>query len=73
ANGTTDNPTQEGTFNAFNPSISTGMFNTVAPNHTASQPVTLDAAEFALTPNRGVMVISHDNMASTEAQLIPFP
>jgi hypothetical protein len=73
ANGTEDDPVNAGVFNVLNPSISTGAFATVAPYHSASVPMTLDPAEFALTPNRGVMVLSHDNMASTEAQLIPFP
>jgi hypothetical protein len=72
ANGTEDDPESEGTFNVFNPSISTGMFDTVAPQHTATETVTLNTAEFAQTPNLGVMVISHDNSAATEAQLIGF-
>jgi minor extracellular serine protease Vpr len=72
-NGTVDEPAAEATFNVFNPAISTGMFDTVAPSHTVSQPVTLDPAEFSQAPPLGVMVASHDNMASTEAQLIPFP
>jgi minor extracellular serine protease Vpr len=71
-NGTEDDPESEGTFNVFNPSISTGMFDTVAPQHTATETVTLNPTEFAQTPNLGVMVISHDNSAATEAQLIGF-
>jgi minor extracellular serine protease Vpr len=64
--------TGNGQFNAFRPSISTGMFDTVAPNHTATETVALNPAEFAQTPNLGAMVISHDNANSAEAQLIGF-
>jgi minor extracellular serine protease Vpr len=64
--------TGSGQFNAFSPSISTGMFDTVAPNHTATETVALNPAEFAQTPNLGAMVISHDNANSAEAQLIGF-
>jgi len=57
-------------FNAFTPSLSTGMFNEVAPNAAVGQTVTLDAAEFAQTPALGLMIFSHDNRANTEAQLV---
>ena len=68
--GTTDNPSEEATFNVFNPSVSTGMFDTVAPNTFVGETVTYDAAEFAESPAKGFMVISHDNPASSETQLI---
>ena len=54
-------------------SVSTGMFDTVAPDATATETVSLDAAEFARTPARGFMVVSHDNPSvkdGGEAQLI---
>ena len=69
-NGVGDLPDSEATFNLLNPSISTGMYDTVAPFHSATETVRLDPAQ---APPLGIMVLSHDNMASTEAQLIPFP
>jgi minor extracellular serine protease Vpr len=72
-NGTADEPSSEATFNVLNPSISTGMFDTVAPYHAVGETVAINPGEFAQTPPLGVMVLSHDNLASTEAQLIPFP
>ncbi|GAA0959457.1 peptidase S8 [Virgisporangium aurantiacum] len=73
--GQTDNTTDtiEGvaSFNAFTPAISTGMFDVVAPNASASETVTINAAEFALTPPLGLMIVSHDNRSADEAQLIP--
>src|SRR5262249_39503951 len=59
-------------FNAFTPSLSTGMFDVVSPNQTVTEQTSLDAAEFGQTPSLGFMVISHDNLNSSEAQLIPF-
>jgi subtilisin family serine protease len=64
--------TSSGTFNVFNPSLSTGMFDTVQPGQTVNQPVTLDPTEFGLTPSLGYMVLSHDNRNSGEAQLLGF-
>ena len=57
-------------FNAFTPSISTGMFHELAPGAEVQETVTIDAAEWANTPALGLMVVSHDNKASDEAQLI---
>jgi minor extracellular serine protease Vpr len=48
-------------FNAWSSSISQGMFETLAPNQTKTVPVTVDVAEWALTPAKGVMVVSRDN------------
>ena len=59
-------------FNAFAPSLSTGMFDTVAPDAAATETVTLDPAEWAKTPSLGLMVVTHDNPSGQdEAQLIP--
>jgi minor extracellular serine protease Vpr len=73
--GTTDNTTDtiEGvaSFNPFTPAISTGMVDVVRPNASATETVTINAAEFAKTPPLGLMVISHDNHSSDEAELIP--
>ncbi len=58
-------------FNAFTPSISTGMFVTVAPNTIGSDTVTIDPAGWASTPSLGLMVVTHDNASGrAEAQLI---
>ena len=58
-------------FNAFAPSLSTGMFDTVTPNASVTEPVTLDPAEWARTPSLGLMVVTHDNPSGQdEAQLI---
>jgi hypothetical protein len=58
-------------FNAFGPAISTGMFDIVAPGGSATENVTLNAAEFAQTPPLGLMIVSHDNPSTDEAQLVP--
>jgi subtilisin family serine protease len=57
-------------FNAFSPAISTGMFDVVAPGASATENVTLNAAEFAQTPPLGLMIVSHENPSTDEAQLI---
>jgi hypothetical protein len=60
-------------FNAWSSSISTGGFVTVAPGATDSTTViSVDSAEAALTPARGLMVVTFDNKSGRdEAQLIP--
>ncbi|WP_433293743.1 S8 family serine peptidase [Actinoplanes sp. CA-030573] len=58
-------------FNPFTPSLTTGVADEVAPNKYATETVKLDKAEFAKTPARGFMVVTHDNTSRTEAQLIP--
>jgi subtilisin family serine protease len=68
--GTTDSPDESASFNAFSPAVSTGMFDTVAPNKTVNQPVTVNPAENALTPAKGFLILSHDNANATEAQTI---
>ena len=58
-------------FNAFTPAISNAMFVPVAPNATATVPVTVDPVEFAKTPALGVMVVIEDNRAGApQARLI---
>jgi subtilisin family serine protease len=64
--------TGTGSFNAFTPSVSTGMFDVVSPGQTVTQPVAVNRAEFARTPALGFLVLSHDNSAATEAQLLGF-
>jgi len=58
-------------FNPWTPAISQGDFLTVAPGATATTPVTINPAEWALTPALGSMVVSTDNKAGKdEAQLL---
>jgi minor extracellular serine protease Vpr len=59
-------------FNAFTPAISTGQFVSVPPNGTATAPVSINTAEWALTAPLGVMVVSQDNVnGAPQADLIP--
>ncbi|WP_213451270.1 S8 family peptidase [Rhizomonospora bruguierae] len=68
---TSDTVAGTATFNAFTPAVSTGMFDTVKPKKSATERVTLNATEFAKSPALGLMVVSHDNRSTDEAQLIP--
>ena len=77
--GTTDAIDAKATFNAFRPAVSTGMFDTVAPNATAVEAVSLDAGELARSPARGFLIVTQDNPRSgsgsgeddpTQAQMI---
>jgi hypothetical protein len=59
-------------FNAFTPAISNGAFELVAPNATASVPISIDPAEFGTTPALGVMIVAQDNRnGPQEARLLP--
>jgi len=69
--GSSDAVTGTAAFNAFTPALSTGMYNDVAPNASVNVNVSINKTEFALTPAKGFMVVSHDNPSSSEAQLIP--
>jgi len=61
-------------FNAFTPAISTGQFVSVPPNGTATVPVSINTAEWAITKPLGVMVVSQDNVnGAPQADLIPTP
>jgi minor extracellular serine protease Vpr len=58
-------------FNAFSPAISTGQFVSVDPGARATVPVSVDPAEWALTPALGLMVVTEDNAAGkAEAALL---
>jgi hypothetical protein len=58
-------------YNAWSSSISQGGFQTVAPNGTATEPISINPTEWALTPALGLMVVTTDNKAGAdEAQLI---
>jgi hypothetical protein len=65
-----DSPPGVATFNVFDPALSTGMFNVVPARKKVTQQVTLDRAEFAVTPSLGLMVMSHDNRTSAEVNLL---
>ena len=60
-------------FNAWSSAISTGGFAVVAPGGSdASNTISVNSAEWAVTPAMGVMVVSPDNKSGAdEAQLIP--
>jgi minor extracellular serine protease Vpr len=60
-------------FNAFSPAVNTGMFDVVSPGATATETISINAAEQAITPALGWLVISHDNRAVDEARFIPVP
>jgi minor extracellular serine protease Vpr len=60
-------------YNAWSPAISTAGFKTVAPGATAQETITVNAAEWALTPALGLMITTVDNKSKNggEAQTIP--
>jgi minor extracellular serine protease Vpr len=58
-------------FNAFNSAISNGQFVTVAPDALVSVSVAIDPAEAAITPAKGLMIVTQDNKnGPKEADLI---
>ncbi|WP_433363413.1 S8 family serine peptidase [Actinoplanes sp. CA-142083] len=69
--GNNDEIAGKATYNAFAPSLTTGFTNEVAPNKAATATVSLNKAEFAKSPARGWMVVSHDNASGDETHLIP--
>lgn len=59
-------------FNAFSSAISTGQLATVAPNGSATVPVTISPAEWLVTPARGLMIVTLDNRSGgRQATLLP--
>jgi minor extracellular serine protease Vpr len=60
-------------YNAFSSAVSDGGFVTVNPGATdTSNTISVNSAEFAVTPPLGVMVVNIDNQSGREeAQLIP--
>ena len=58
-------------FNAFTPAISNGAYEVVGPDGTLSVPISVDPAEFAITPAKGVMIVAPDNKnGAREAELL---
>lgn len=69
--GTDDLGSARGTFNAFSPSMTTGMGDTIAPHGPAAdETVTIDPTEWALTPSLGVMVVGLDNAAGAKEAIL---
>ena len=61
-----------GKFNAYSSSISQGAFAGVPKGASGAVPITINPAEWAMTPALGVMVVSLDNKAGKEeAALLP--
>jgi minor extracellular serine protease Vpr len=69
--GTQDTSDSSAVFNPFNPAVSTGMFDTLAPGASATEALTVNAAEQAKSPALGWMVVSHENASNDEANFIP--
>ena len=68
---TTDAFDGTASFNAFNSAISNGQFETVAPDATVPVPVSVDPAEFAITPALGLMIVTQDDKnGAAEANLV---
>jgi minor extracellular serine protease Vpr len=68
--GNIDTITTPARFNAFNNSISTGAFDLLPPGASASEPISIDPTEFALTPALGAMVVSLENMTKENRQAL---
>jgi minor extracellular serine protease Vpr len=71
SDGASDTIDGAASYNAFTPAISTGMYDVVAPNATATETVTIDQTEWSKTPAKGLMVVTHDNSSPDETQFIP--
>lgn len=72
ADGTVDSVPGVGMFNAYSSSISQGGFVTVPVGASAMVPISINPAEWALTPALGVMVVALDNRAGKdETELLP--
>ena len=61
-----------GSFNAFTPALTFGPAPTVAPGGSGSVTVTVNAAELAVSPALGVMMLAPDNVSgAAQAALVP--
>jgi minor extracellular serine protease Vpr len=58
-------------FNPYAPAVGNGYYDVVEPGATAVNTVSYNAVEQLLSPALGFLVISHDNVSKSEAQLIP--
>jgi hypothetical protein len=69
--GATDVMPGSAKFNAFTPAITTGLYDDIAVGGSASNTVTRDAAEWAKTPAKGLLIVSQSNASGPdEAQLV---
>ncbi|HEV7612988.1 MAG TPA: S8 family serine peptidase [Steroidobacteraceae bacterium] len=66
----TDMSTSAASFNAFNSSISTGAYVSLAPGMKASVPLTIDRTEFRKTPALGQMVVTLENKTKENDQAL---
>jgi hypothetical protein len=71
--GTVDTSDTNAVFNPFTPAVSTGMFDVLPPGGSATENLTVNPAEQALSPALGWMVVSHENASSDEANFIELP
>ena len=69
--GTVDTTDMSASFNPTSPAVNSGMGDSLAPNASATQPLTVNPAEQAITPALGWMVISQENKSRDEAELFP--
>ncbi len=60
-------------FNPFDPALEEFAFEVVAPGTTATVNVSFDATAFAKQAPRGIMVVSIDDAAGEEVQLVEVP
>jgi hypothetical protein len=60
-NGGVDEVKGTAKYNAWNPSISVGAFDTLNPGDSASESVSIDPTEWAMTPALGSMIVTLDN------------
>jgi hypothetical protein len=68
---TDDTSSATARYNAWTPALGPFAFGSVAPNGTATEPLSINAAEWAQTPALGLMVVSQDNKAGAdEADLV---
>ena len=69
--GTGDATATRAAYNVWSPAITQGVIVGIAAGGTATVPITINSAEWAITPSRGIMVVSPENQAGpSEAQLI---
>ncbi len=71
--GTMDTSDTSAVFNPFSPAVNTGMYDVLPPGGTATEALTVNAAEQAHSPALGWMIVSHENTSNDEANFIELP
>jgi subtilisin family serine protease len=71
--GTSDTSDTSAVFNPFNSAVDTGMFDVLPPGGSATEALTVNAAEQAQSPALGWMIVSHENPSDDEANFIALP